>query len=678
MKLAKKSRIGLAVASLMIVSVGVDGVVGSGFADASPATLSLTSVEARLHRLSNDADQYRFVAPATDPVADWSDWVGDGGEAQIAHGRRGGQNPPTPTAVDTSNQSVIGLAPYTATSITEGEPFLLAKFTHYNNPIIDIGSEKHSKTTAEIKIEGQTFSLPADLWETPNTADCPDGLVDPVRGCRDEFKFESSPNLGEITLNGWRYKLVRDGFRNSDSGVCPAEPSGDLVDTFVTNEKEETTGCLYTRLERLIRLTVTVKTQLPNGDPVPANMANTAFDLSSNSQDPDSGWPGAGFSLKADQTEAHDISSFEKLDIAQQLPADGPWQLTKLECVDETGDPVNADGSGNGATINDEQLGVNNVVELPTTPREIHCTYTNVYDNGSRGYAVAKTADPATASKVVPGDVVTYTVTVTPAAGGARDVVVHDDLSRVLDKAELVAGSLNPSVGTAKVSGTKLTWNVGDIAGYQAGGQPSPVTLTYQVKVDAGTWTKQLHNSVTAESPDPCLGDCAPSTDHGIPGYRLTKTSDPASGSTVKPGDVITYTLRVRNASTVDLADATVTDDLSKVLNVADWVGFVGDSQGAVRAGNSLTWKLASVPVGSAQELRYQVKAHANYDAGSIANLAAAGEKGECEPQGCATDHKLAPLHPKMPDTGADSGQDGAALLWLPLVALAFALRKRR
>ena len=43
------------------------------------------------------------------------------------------------------------------------------------------------------------------------------------------------------------------------------------------------------------------------------------------------------------------------------------------------------------------------------------------------------------------------------------------------------------------------------------------------------------------------LTDC--DTDHPTPGYALTKTSDPADGATVEPGDTVTYTLTVTNTS---------------------------------------------------------------------------------------------------------------------------------
>ena len=57
----------------------------------------------------------------------------------------------------------------------------------------------------------------------------------------------------------------------------------------------------------------------------------------------------------------------------------------------------------------------------------------------------------------------------------------------------------------------------------------------------------------------------------------LSKSSDPASGSTVSPGDTITYTLTVHNDSAATVSGAVVTDDLSAVLNNAT-LGTVGPS----------------------------------------------------------------------------------------------------
>ena len=81
----------------------------------------------------------------------------------------------------------------------------------------------------------------------------------------------------------------------------------------------------------------------------------------------------------------------------------------------------------------------------------------------------------------------------------------------------------------------------------------------------------------------------------------MEKTSDPESGSTVDPGDQVTYTLTVTN--TTDNAvvdDAVVTDDLSDVLQYASLDSVPA---GATLSGSTLTWnvpELAARRVGRA------------------------------------------------------------------------------
>ncbi|EEB9150770.1 hypothetical protein XL14_24440, partial [Salmonella enterica subsp. enterica serovar Paratyphi B] len=65
------------------------------------------------------------------------------------------------------------------------------------------------------------------------------------------------------------------------------------------------------------------------------------------------------------------------------------------------------------------------------------------------------------------------------------------------------------------------------------------VTITYSVTV-ADTGDSTMTNVVTSPG---CLDDCT--TEHYIGDYTVTKTADPASGSTVAVGQTVTYTVTV-------------------------------------------------------------------------------------------------------------------------------------
>ena len=245
-------------------------------------------------------------------------------------------------------------------------------------------------------------------------------------------------------------------------------------------------------------------------------------------------------------------------------------------------------------------------------------------------YVVSKTSDPATGSTVNPGDTITYTLTVhNDSDATVAGAVVTDDLSAVLNNATVTVGA------GASITGTTLTWNVPTIA---AGG--ADATLSYTATVKAGAYNKTLTNVVTPGPGGDCISAADCTTDHFTPHYVLSKTSDPATGSTVEPGDEITYTLRVHNDSDATVTGAVVTDDLSDVLNNATVVS-VG--AGATITGTTLTWNVPTIAAGGADAtLSYTVKVNADADGVTIRNVVTPGPGGDCTSEAnCTTDHPV-------------------------------------
>lgn len=76
--------------------------------------------------------------------------------------------------------------------------------------------------------------------------------------------------------------------------------------------------------------------------------------------------------------------------------------------------------------------------------------------------------------------------------------------------------------------------------------------------------------------------------------WTIRKASDPASGSTVDPGAVITYTATASKLDGVDPRNVVVVDDLSDVLNNASFVdGSISASTGSASlSGDELTWTI--------------------------------------------------------------------------------------
>ena len=152
--------------------------------------------------------------------------------------------------------------------------------------------------------------------------------------------------------------------------------------------------------------------------------------------------------------------------------------------------------------------------------------------------------------------------------------------------------------------------------------------------------------------------DCT--TTHVTPHYTLVKSSDPVSGSTVKPGDAITYTLTVHNDSAATVSGAVVTDDLSQVLNNATVSGSIG--AGATITGTTLTWNVPTIAAGGADAtVSYTVTVNAGAYNKTLKNVATPGPGGSCVTAAdCTTNASHAALHVDQV-VGSGVGFDGAA-----------------
>ncbi|MEE6274421.1 LPXTG cell wall anchor domain-containing protein, partial [Georgenia sp. MJ206] len=118
-------------------------------------------------------------------------------------------------------------------------------------------------------------------------------------------------------------------------------------------------------------------------------------------------------------------------------------------------------------------------------------------------WTIEKSSDPESGSEVEPGDTITYTVTLRATGeGDPTGVVVTDDLSRVLDNADLT-GPVTASIGGVVLEGDQLVWEVGTFSG--------TATLTYSVEVDDDAFDVTVLNVVTGEGwTEPvCIGTCS-------------------------------------------------------------------------------------------------------------------------------------------------------------------------
>lgn len=181
---------------------------------------------------------------------------------------------------------------------------------------------------------------------------------------------------------------------------------------------------------------------------------------------------------------------------------------------------------------------------------------------------VDKTADPESGSAVQEGDEVTYTLTFTNTGEAAGTVDYSDNLAGVLDDAELTGA---PEVSDEALLATDGLDGIIRVTGALQPEQVVTVTYTVTVAHDGERGDNVLGNVVARtdiEDPD-CEDAGASCTEHPAGELDQWKNVDPAPGTTVQQGAVLTYTLYFENTGEAN-RDFASEDVLTEVLDDAD------------------------------------------------------------------------------------------------------------
>lgn len=226
-----------------------------------------------------------------------------------------------------------------------------------------------------------------------------------------------------------------------------------------------------------------------------------------------------------------------------------------------------------------------------------------------QSFRVAKTT---TATQVVPGQAVPYTITVTNTGQVAytadAPASFTDDLSSVLDDATY-DGNAAATGGTVAYAAPVLSWSGPLAVGATA-------TITYSVTVNTpDTGDKKLINTVG--TPTGSGGNCASgSTDPSCRVQIPAKTFSVVKSASVPVADLggtVTYTLTVTNTGQTDYTagdPASLTDDLTGVLDDATYRNDAVASAGSVSyASPTLSWS-GPLAVGSTVTITYSVTVH--------------------------------------------------------------------
>ncbi|KAF1716065.1 hypothetical protein CSC74_12950, partial [Pseudoxanthomonas yeongjuensis] len=275
---------------------------------------------------------------------------------------------------------------------------------------------------------------------------------------------------------------------------------------------------------------------------------------------------------------------------------------------------------------------------VPSTGTCLTCTTTNPV---SPEVTVNKSVNPGSGTAVSVGDTLTYTLTVSVAnAITTTAETLTDTLGAGLTVGTLPAG--------CSVAGQVITCTLAADAAIGVH------TFVYTATVDADA-TTSVENSVV-----PSSGTCTTCTTTNpiVPKVSVVKSSDPASGETVKANDLVTYTVSVTVANSATTEAITLTDTLSGAQAVqADSI--VAPAGGTCMvSGDVLTCTLAAGTAPGVHSFVYQARVDADAS-GNIGNQVIAtgggGEDPDCV--SCSTEHRIA--EPVVNVTkSADPGND--------------------
>ena len=192
-------------------------------------------------------------------------------------------------------------------------------------------------------------------------------------------------------------------------------------------------------------------------------------------------------------------------------------------------------------------------------------------------------------TQVAPGQLLTYTITITNAGDqDATNVVVTDTLPVSLTYQE---GGWDPAVGSTTVH----TYGVGHLAAIDG---VELLTLTAWVTETAlAGEIITNHVEVAAAGVGP-VTDTDETTVEALPGLAVSKTDDE---ETVAPGGTLTYTIVVTNTGNQELTDVVVTD------TVSSWVAFVGPTSWQEAGGDTHTRTLSTLAAGYTEMLTLTV-----------------------------------------------------------------------
>jgi hypothetical protein len=292
----------------------------------------------------------------------------------------------------------------------------------------------------------------------------------------------------------------------------------------------------------------------------------------------------------------------------------------------------------------------------------------------------SKSVDPPSGTPVVSGQELTYTLTFANAGETTGTVDRVDDLTHVLDDADVVSEPVasDPAL-TARRDGAQIT-----IAGQLAPDQTVTVSFTVRVRPDGDRGDNILANFLLdPDEPPPPDPVCEPAdgeftllsdedcTENPVGELAVTKSVDPASGTRVAPGDELDYTLTFTNTGTARAA-VDYTDHLAGLADDATLLDGPTPSDPALTVSDvqndeyTITGTLAA---GQTVTVTYTVEVKPRDELGDSLLENHLSPTGEDPPGECRDTDPLCTLNPVTPPDLPDTGTGLATQLLIGATA---------
>jgi uncharacterized repeat protein (TIGR01451 family)/fimbrial isopeptide formation D2 family protein len=293
----------------------------------------------------------------------------------------------------------------------------------------------------------------------------------------------------------------------------------------------------------------------------------------------------------------------------------------------------------------------------------------------------SKSVDPASSTSITAGQELTYTLTFTNDGTAAGSVDRVDDLTHVLDDADVTTQptASDPSLAVSAIENNRFS-----ITGELQPGQTVTVTYAATVKAADVLGDAQVANFLLnpGEQPpaEPTCGDGEDCTFNPVSDVTVTKTADPDNGTAVKDGQEVTYALTFVNdgqgAEAIDF-----TDHMDGVLDDADLTQAPTASHDALTVSDvadgsfSVSGELAA---GQTVTVTYAVKVRdwakqGDHSLGNVVTVTGQSPPMECVDSALCTEHPVeappAPVEPQDPPLAA-TGSDIASIALLSALGL--------